>query len=120
MFLLHGQASTMLISITYNPNLLEGIQIFKGDAHIPKWLSPDAKKLIRRILDPNPQTRITMAEIKADEWFKQYYTPAVPDEEEEDTCIEDETLTILEVVCTWILLVVYIAPSIISVILSQN
>ncbi|XP_047257278.1 CBL-interacting serine/threonine-protein kinase 1 isoform X2 [Capsicum annuum] len=73
-------------------------KIFKGDAPIPKWLSQGAKNLIRRILDPNPQTRITMAEIKEDEWFKQDYTPAIPDEEEDlesdDASSDDEVLTV--------------------------
>lgn len=73
-------------------------QIFKGDAPIPKWLSQGAKNLIKRILDPNPQTRITMAEIKEDEWFKQDYTPASPDEEEDlesdDASSDDEVLTV--------------------------
>ncbi|KAG5573940.1 hypothetical protein H5410_063706 [Solanum commersonii] len=75
-------------------------KIFKGDAPIPKWLSQGAKNLIKRILDPNPQTRITMAEIKEDEWFKQNYTPTNPDEEEDlesdDTSSDDEVLTVHE------------------------
>ncbi|KAK4353790.1 hypothetical protein RND71_025984 [Anisodus tanguticus] len=57
-------------------------KILKGDVHIPKWLSPGAKNIIKRILDPNPHTRITMAQIKEDEWFKQDYTPVNPDEED--------------------------------------
>ncbi|KAM3289207.1 CBL-interacting serine/threonine-protein kinase 1 isoform X1 [Capsicum chacoense] len=73
-------------------------KIFKGDAPIPKWLSQGAKNLIRRVLDPNPQTRITIAEIKEDEWFKQDYTPAIPDEEEDlesdDASSDDEVLTV--------------------------
>ncbi|XP_059286340.1 CBL-interacting serine/threonine-protein kinase 1-like isoform X1 [Lycium ferocissimum] len=75
-------------------------KIFKGDAPIPKWLSQGAKNLIKRILDPNPQTRITMAEIKEDEWFKQDYTPANPDEEEDleddPASSDDEVLTVHE------------------------
>lgn len=67
-------------------------KIFKGDVQIPKWLSLGARNLIRRILDPNPATRITMAEIKADEWFKQDYIPANPDDDEENVHIEDEAL----------------------------
>ncbi|XP_047257279.1 CBL-interacting serine/threonine-protein kinase 1 isoform X3 [Capsicum annuum] len=78
--------------------LPQHLRIFKGDAPIPKWLSQGAKNLIRRILDPNPQTRITMAEIKEDEWFKQDYTPAIPDEEEDlesdDASSDDEVLTV--------------------------
>ncbi|OIT28929.1 PREDICTED: CBL-interacting serine/threonine-protein kinase 1-like [Nicotiana attenuata] len=57
-------------------------KIVKGDVHIPKWLSAGAKNLIKRILDPNPHTRITMEEIKEDKWFKQDYTPVNPDEED--------------------------------------
>lgn len=63
---------------------------------MPKWLSPGAKDLIQRILDPNPVTRITVAGIKADEWFKQNYSPEVPDEEEilvfDEKSLVNETL----------------------------
>ncbi|PPS08668.1 hypothetical protein GOBAR_AA11981 [Gossypium barbadense] len=74
-------------------------KIFKGDPQIPKWLSPGARNMIRRILDPNPETRITMAGIKEDEWFQQDYTPAVPDDEEEDIYIDDEAFSMCEVGC---------------------
>ncbi|KAK9114599.1 hypothetical protein Syun_021396 [Stephania yunnanensis] len=36
----------------------------KGKTNILSWLSPSARNLIMRILDPNPATRITIAEIK--------------------------------------------------------
>ncbi|XVF28108.1 hypothetical protein REPUB_Repub15cG0000700 [Reevesia pubescens] len=72
-------------------------KIFKGDTQIPKWLSSGARNMIRRILDPNPDNRITMAGIKDDEWFKQDYTPAVPDDEEEDIYIDDEAFSMHEV-----------------------
>ncbi|XP_007035994.2 PREDICTED: CBL-interacting serine/threonine-protein kinase 1 isoform X1 [Theobroma cacao] len=72
-------------------------KIFKGDAQIPKWLSSGARNMIRRILDPNPDTRITIAGIEDDEWFKQDYTPAVADDEEEDLYIDDETFSMDEV-----------------------
>ncbi|KAI7738657.1 hypothetical protein M8C21_021954 [Ambrosia artemisiifolia] len=35
-----------------------------------------AKSLIHRILDTNPETRISIEEIKNDEWFKKNYVPA--------------------------------------------
>lgn len=54
--------------------------------------------MIRRILDPNPLTRITVAGIKADEWFKQDYTPADPSEEEDDIYIDNEAFSMQEVV----------------------
>ncbi|XP_027329993.1 CBL-interacting serine/threonine-protein kinase 1-like isoform X2 [Abrus precatorius] len=62
-------------------------KICKGDVQIPKWLSPDAQNMIKRILDPNPETRMTMAGIKDDPWFKQGYIPANPEDEEEDVHI---------------------------------
>ena len=79
-------------------NPLVRFQIFKGDTQIPKWLSFGARNMIRRILDPNPDTRITMTGIKDDEWFKQDYTLAVPDDEEEDIYINDEAFSMYEVV----------------------
>ncbi|OVA13524.1 Protein kinase domain [Macleaya cordata] len=71
-------------------------KIFKGDAPIPRWLSPGARNLIRRMLDPNPNTRITMAGIKEDEWFKQDYNPTNLEDEEEDIYIDDEAFSIQE------------------------
>lgn len=65
---------------------------------MPKWLPSGAKNLIKRILDPNPKTRITMADIKQDEWFKQDYVPAIINDEEEDVLIDDEVLSLHEAV----------------------
>ncbi|KAJ4836012.1 CBL-interacting serine/threonine-protein kinase 1 [Turnera subulata] len=72
-------------------------KIFKGDAQIPKWLSPAAQNIIRRILDPNPVTRITVDGIRAHEWFKQDYTPTEPSDEEEYIYIDDEAFSMQEV-----------------------
>ncbi|PQQ00250.1 CBL-interacting serine/threonine-protein kinase [Prunus yedoensis var. nudiflora] len=71
-------------------------KILKGEVQIPTWLSPGAKNLIKMILDPNPVTRITMTGIKSDEWFKQDYSPANPDDEEEDINVDDEAFSINE------------------------
>ncbi|CAN1341109.1 CBL-interacting serine/threonine-protein kinase 8 [Linum perenne] len=54
----------------------------------PPWFPVTAKTLIHRILDPNPQTRITIEEIRDDEWFKKNYVPVrVP--ETEDVNLDD-------------------------------
>nr|QSH71647.1 CBL-interacting protein kinase [Hedychium coronarium] len=50
-------------------------KISKADYSFPAWFSSGAKKLIARILDPNPSTRITIPEILSDEWFKKGYKP---------------------------------------------
>lgn len=60
------------------------VQIFKADTEIPEYLSPGAQNIIRKILDPNPTTRINVAMIKEDEWFKKDYIPIVPTEDEEE------------------------------------
>lgn len=50
--------------------------------------------MIRRILDPNPITRITVAEIKQDHWFRQAYVPSNPEDEEDNVYIDDEAFSI--------------------------
>lgn len=59
-------------------------KIFKGDCQIPKWLSPAAQDLLKRILQPNPMKRINVAGIREHEWFKKDYVPAVPHDDDED------------------------------------
>lgn len=55
-------------------------KIASADYTFPPWLSFPAKRLITKILDPNPMTRITMSEILEDEWFKKGYKPPVFEE----------------------------------------
>eukprot|EP00253_Pinus_taeda_P011711 PITA_11711 len=62
-------------------------KISKSDFKCPKWLSAGASNLIKRILDSNPKTRITIPEIMEDVWFKQGYSPAKS--VEEDTYLDD-------------------------------
>ncbi|KAI4308267.1 hypothetical protein L6164_031359 [Bauhinia variegata] len=62
-------------------NLYKKISV--ADFTSPPWLSFSARKLITRILDPNPMTRITIPEILEDEWFKKDYKPPVFDEKGE-------------------------------------
>ncbi|XP_059456761.1 CBL-interacting serine/threonine-protein kinase 9 [Corylus avellana] len=65
------------------PNLVALYRkICKADFTFPSYFSPGAKKLIKRVLDPNPLTRITIPEILEDEWFKKWYTPAYSEEEQ--------------------------------------
>ncbi|XP_020254714.1 CBL-interacting protein kinase 32-like [Asparagus officinalis] len=58
-------------------------KICAADFTFPSWLTFGAKRLITRILDPNPMTRITMSEILEDEWFKKGYKPPVFEEKYE-------------------------------------
>ncbi|KAL5704741.1 cAMP-dependent protein kinase [Ranunculus cassubicifolius] len=51
-------------------------KIEKSEFSCPSWFPVGAKSLIHRMLDPNPQTRIRIEEIRDDEWFKKNYVPA--------------------------------------------
>ncbi|KAK1304276.1 CBL-interacting protein kinase 23 [Acorus calamus] len=62
-------------------------KINKADFSCPSWFSTSAKKLIKRILDPNPSTRITIPEVIENEWFKKGYRP--PTFETADVSLDD-------------------------------
>lgn len=44
-------------------------KIYRGDFRCPKWTSPDLRRFLSRLLDTNPETRITVDEIYRDPWF---------------------------------------------------
>ncbi|KAL7242024.1 hypothetical protein ACSBR1_014580 [Camellia fascicularis] len=70
------------------PNLMALYKkIFKADFTCPPWFSSSAKKLIKRILDPNPLTRIAIAEVIENDWFKKGYKP--PTFEQTDVSLDD-------------------------------
>ncbi|KAL5720840.1 non-specific serine/threonine protein kinase [Ranunculus cassubicifolius] len=57
-----------------DPNLMVMYRkIYKGEYRVPKWTSPELKRLFSRLLDTNPETRITIDEILRDPWFKKGY-----------------------------------------------
>ncbi|XP_055833913.1 CBL-interacting serine/threonine-protein kinase 8 isoform X1 [Solanum dulcamara] len=63
-------------------------KIDKAEFSCPSWFPVGAKSLIHRILDPNPQTRIRIEEIRNDEWFRKNYDP-VKVMEYEDVNLDD-------------------------------
>ncbi|KAL2478616.1 CBL-interacting serine/threonine-protein kinase 9 [Forsythia ovata] len=50
-------------------------KIYRADFSFPSWFSSSSRKLIKRILDPNPLTRMTIPEILGNDWFKKDYMP---------------------------------------------
>uniref|UniRef100_A0ACD5VPT3 Uncharacterized protein n=1 Tax=Avena sativa TaxID=4498 RepID=A0ACD5VPT3_AVESA len=59
-------------------NLMEMYRkISRGDVRYPQWFTSDARKILSRLLDPNPNTRITMDKLIEHPWFKKGYKPAV-------------------------------------------
>ncbi|XP_058224767.1 CBL-interacting serine/threonine-protein kinase 21-like isoform X2 [Rhododendron vialii] len=65
------------------------LKILRAEYVFPEWFTESHKKLISRILDPNPRTRITLQEIIEDKWFQTDYEPAVHFECDEDTNLDD-------------------------------
>ncbi|KAL2330561.1 hypothetical protein Fmac_018142 [Flemingia macrophylla] len=52
-------------------NLMEMYRkIGKGEFKFPKWFAPDVRRLLSKILDTNPRTRISIAKIMESSWFK--------------------------------------------------
>lgn len=50
-------------------------KIWRAEYECPKWFTPSQRKLISRILNPNPKKRISVADIMEDEWFQSDYKP---------------------------------------------
>lgn len=52
-------------------NLMEMYRkIGKADYKCPSWFPPEARRLLSRMLDPNPSSRISLAKIRASSWFR--------------------------------------------------
>ncbi|XP_065877976.1 CBL-interacting serine/threonine-protein kinase 12-like [Euphorbia lathyris] len=45
-------------------------KIYRGEFRCPRWFSPELIKLLSKLLDINPETRITFSEIMENRWFK--------------------------------------------------
>lgn len=45
-------------------------KICRGDFKCPPWFSPEARRLVTKLLDPNPNTRITISKVMEASWFK--------------------------------------------------
>ncbi|PSS29051.1 CBL-interacting serine/threonine-protein kinase [Actinidia chinensis var. chinensis] len=45
-------------------------KIYKGEFRCPRWFSTELIRLLTRLLDTNPETRITIPEIMNNRWFK--------------------------------------------------
>ncbi|CAM8977027.1 unnamed protein product [Rhodiola kirilowii] len=50
-------------------------KIGKAEVRYPSWFPREVKKLLMKILDPNPKTRITIAMIKESSWFRKGLDP---------------------------------------------
>ncbi|KAF7803311.1 CBL-interacting protein kinase 5 [Senna tora] len=81
-------------------NLIEMYRkISKAEFKYPAWFPPETRKLLSRILNPNPRTRISISKIMECHWFRKNYSPlslplpqASPEDDDdvEAAFIEDE------------------------------
>ncbi|ESQ52013.1 hypothetical protein EUTSA_v10016543mg [Eutrema salsugineum] len=65
-------------------------KIYKGQFRCPKWFSPELTRLMNRILDTNPDTRITIPEIMRHRWFKKGFKDVKFYIENDKLCREDD------------------------------
>ncbi|KAK9033450.1 hypothetical protein V6N11_018483 [Hibiscus sabdariffa] len=67
-------------------------KIGKGEYRCPQWFPPEVRKLLSKILDPNPNQRITVAKLMENSWFKKGYKhidtqPPTPDPDRNNNSI---------------------------------
>lgn len=78
----------------YDSNLMELYKkITRAEFKCPNWFPPEVRKLLSRILDPNPSTRVTMAKLMENYWFRKGYkkieTPESPRGQDRNKLISD-------------------------------
>ncbi|KAJ4839693.1 CBL-interacting protein kinase 10 [Turnera subulata] len=49
-------------------------KISKADFKCPNWFPPEVKKLLSKMLDPNPATRVSIARIMQNPWFRKGFS----------------------------------------------
>ncbi|CAA3013453.1 CBL-interacting serine threonine- kinase 6-like [Olea europaea subsp. europaea] len=66
-------------------------KIYRGDFKCAPWFSSEARRLITKMLDPNPSTRISIAKIMDSSWFKKSTPRSFRTKgEQEFAAVEDE------------------------------
>ncbi|KAL6223740.1 hypothetical protein ACLB2K_002598 [Fragaria x ananassa] len=59
-------------------------KIYRGDFKCPPWFSSEARRLVTKLLDPNPSTRISIAKIMDSSWFKKSIPKTVKSKKEQE------------------------------------
>ncbi|VFR02598.1 unnamed protein product [Cuscuta campestris] len=76
-------------------------KIYRGDFKCPPWFSPEARKLVSKMLDPNPNSRINIAKIMSSSWFKKSIPrppPRISCGKEDEEPKEVETLNAFHII----------------------
>ncbi|KAK6917695.1 Protein kinase domain [Dillenia turbinata] len=70
----------------HDQNLMEMYRkISRGEFKCPQWFQLEVRKLLSKILDPNPYSRITMSKLMENSWFIKGFKPLEP-----PLCNDDE------------------------------
>lgn len=67
-------------------------KIHKGQFRCPKWFSPELNRLLARLLDHNPKTRITIPEIMDNQWFRKGFKQVKFYVEDDKLCNVDDNV----------------------------
>ncbi|GAV74676.1 Pkinase domain-containing protein/NAF domain-containing protein [Cephalotus follicularis] len=70
-----------------DPNIMEMYRkIGKAQFKFPNWFDPEVRKLLSKILDPNPSMRISMTKIMESSWFQKglVSTPMISETERKE------------------------------------
>ncbi|KAM0969191.1 hypothetical protein ACFX13_017747 [Malus domestica] len=59
-------------------------KIYRGDFKCPPWFSSEARRLVTKLLDPNPSTRITISKVMDSSWFKKSVPKIVRTKQEQE------------------------------------
>ncbi|KNA04787.1 hypothetical protein SOVF_196470 [Spinacia oleracea] len=74
----------------HDSNLMEMYRkIGKAEYKCPSWFPKDARRLLGKILDPNPDTRVTIAKIRESSWFKKDLSPKPIQSESDSRTVSD-------------------------------
>ena len=78
----------------HDANLIEMYRkISKAELKCPSWIPPEVCRLLGKILDPNPETRISIAKIKEHSWFKRGPKAKLKKPEAENTSFSSGTIS---------------------------
>ncbi|KAL6534845.1 CBL-interacting serine/threonine-protein kinase 6 [Orobanche gracilis] len=67
-------------------------KIYRGDFKCPPWFSPESRKIITKMLDPNPETRLNIGQIMDSSWFKKSLPRSLRMNEDREIMADDETI----------------------------
>ncbi|GER24510.1 CBL-interacting protein kinase 12 [Striga asiatica] len=67
-------------------------KIYKGEFRCPRWFSPELVRLLTRLLDTNPETRITIPDVMNNKWFKKGFKHVKFYIEDDKLCSVNEEL----------------------------